>query len=587
MSKHSDVDSLLLTGDQLSIKDVVSVARARARVTVSANAKARVDESRRWVEKVIAQGDQLPVYGVNTPFGSLAYMNVFKTNEEAAKLSRNLIISHAAGVGDFFSEDVVRAAMLIRANTLLKGVSGIRSEVIQSLVSSLNQDIYPAVPEKGSVGASGDLAPLSHLVLVITKPADVPDDEDLSGEVFVSFDPDHHDPSQCFSFEDADGSRELKCKTFAKPVMERAGIERHVLGAKEGLALNNGATFCAAMAALAVHDAELLIRNAEIALAMTLESVKGYRDAFLPQVHKARGHQGQIDCASNILRLVEESDLLDGDEGTDPKNCPPQNSYSIRCAPQVIGAVRDVLEWVRKVVETELNAATDNPLIFATEDREDDFFLGRSYKAISCGNFHGEPLAFAMDFLGIAIAELGSISERRTFRLLTGFLNNGLDSMLVHSPNERGMHNGFMIPQYTAAALVSENKTLAHPDSVDSIPTCEDQEDHVSMAANAARHTHEIIKNVQQVVGIEMLCAAQALDFRKGGWGYSREGFWKQAMPGRLGKGTRVAHECIRAAIQHWGQDRIMYPDLRRIEAMVCTGEIVHAVELALNDFKE
>lgn len=592
---------IALTGDNLTIEDVVAVARGRARVA-PLQPNVRMANSCHWVEKVIngeiqdADGHPLAVYSINTPFGSRAHESVFETPEQAQWLSRNLITSHSAGVGCLFSEDVVRAAFLIRANTLAKGLSGIRPGVINSLIQALNVDIFPAVPEKGSVGASGDLAPLSHLVLPFSKPPHGPDLEEESGEVLIPFDPHSHDPADCVAVEDAAGRRALRVKTYARGVVEEAGIERWVLQAKEGLALNNGATFSAAIAALVVHDAELLVKNAEIALGMTVEAVKGYRDAFFPQVHRARGHRGQVECAANVLRLVEDSNLLDGDQSVTPEQCPPQNAYSIRCAPQVIGAVRDVLKWVRGVVETELNAATDNPLIFAAQEASDAYHLPRSYKAVSCGNFHGEPLAFAMDFLGIALAEVGNIAERRIFKLTTEALNRGLDAYLVHAvkKEEAGLQNGFMIPQYTAAALVSDNKTLAHPDSVDSIPTSEDQEDHVSMAANAARHAREIIWNVQQIVGIEMLCAAQGLDFRAEGAGYvqqdGKDGWhkteWKKSDPGsepQLGKGTSAARAHIRAyPIKHWDQDRVMYPDLARAASMVASGEIVQTVEEAL-----
>jgi histidine ammonia-lyase len=588
---------ITLTGDTLTIEDVIAVARSRARVA-PLQANSRALESCRWVEQVadgdITGADGLPmaVYSVNTPFGSRAFDGLFETPEQAQWLSRNLITSHAAGVGRYFSEDIVRAALLIRANTLAKGFSGIRPGVIGALIETLNADIYPAVPEKGSVGASGDLAPLSHLVLVIGKPPNGPDPAEESGEVLVPFDPQVHDPAACVAVEGPAGQGTPWVRAWAKPVVERAGIPRWALQAKEGLALNNGATFSAAIAALAVHDAELLVKSAEIALALTVEAVKGYRDAFFPQVHRARGHRGQMDCAANVLQLMEDSTLLDGDQAVDPQRCPPQDAYSIRCAPQVIGAVRDVLAWVRGIVEIELNAATDNPLIFASQDTADEYTLPRRYKAVSCGNFHGEPLAFAMDFLRIAVAELGNIAERRIFRLLTGALNHNLEAMLIRSTEqETGMHNGFMIAQYTATALVSENKTLAHPDSVDSIPTCEDQEDHVSMAPNAARHAREVLWNVQQIVGIEMLCAAQALDFRLAGQEYVQyceedeiKKGWRRAAgdPPTLGRGTRAAYDCIRAAVRHRERDRVLYPDIARSAALVSSGEIVRAVEETL-----
>ena len=584
----------VLTGEGLTIGDVVAVARRRARVAPLAP-NARMAESCRWVEQAVAgrvrdeDGRPMAVYSVNTPFGSRAFESQFDTPEQGQWLSRNLITSHSAGVGRYFSEDVVRAALLIRANTLAKGFSGIRPEVVDTLLQMLNADIYPAVPEKGSVGASGDLAPLSHLVLPLSRPPRGSDEDWESGEVLIPFDPAAHDPADGVAVEGPDGQTTVMVRVCAKGVMERAGIPRWVLQAKEGLALNNGATFSTALAALAVHDAELLVRNAEIALAMTVEAVKGYRDAFFPQVQRARGHAGQIESAANVLRLLEGSELLDGDQAVNPRRSPPQDPYSIRCAPQVIGAMRDVLSWVRGVVEIELNAATDNPLIFAAGDEADDYYLPRTYKAVSCGNFHGEPLAFALDFLGIAVAELGNIAERRVFRLLTGALNQNLEPMLVRSrEQEVGMHNGFMIAQYTAAALVSDNKVLAHPDSVDSIPTCEDQEDHVSMALNAARHAREIVWNTQRIVAIEMLCAAQALDFRLAGQEYAlvcedgavRRG-WREVAgdhPPALGLGTGAAYERIRALVGHRERDRVLYPDIAAVAAAVSSGEIAHAV---------
>jgi len=589
-------EEIALTGESLTIADVVAVARGRAQVAPLA-ASSRMIESRAWVEKVVSrdivddQGKPLAVYGVNTPYGSLAFRNVFETPEQARRLSRNLIVSHAAGVGRCFAEDVVRAAMLIRANTLAKGFSGIRPQVVNSLVQALNADIYPAVPEKGSVGASGDLAPLAHLALLISKPPAGLDVEEESGEVLVPFDPQLQQPDDGL-VTGAVGEEAPKARVFAKSVLEAAGVARWVLEAKEGVALINGATFSAAMATLAVHDAELLVHNAETALAMTVEAAKGYRDAFLPQVHMARGQRGQMESAAQVLRLLAGSELLDGDEATNPRRSPPQDAYSIRCGPQVIGAVREVLSWVRQIVEKEINAATDNPLIFASGE-DDAYFLPRQCKAVSGGNFHGELLAMAMDFLGIAVAELGNIAERRVFRLLSEQSSRGLDSMLVHAAEgEAGLQNGFMIAQVTAAALASENKVLAHPDSVDSIPTSENQEDHVSMAPNAARHAREIIWNVQQIVGIEMLCAAQALDFRLAGTEYVerphptdrayRRREWQRAGTVRLGVGTRAAYDCLRASVGFWDQDRVMYPDLAKAAALVASGEVVRAVQKAL-----
>lgn len=573
-------EAIEISGDSLTIEDVIAVSRQYAVVKeISSECVKTLQTSRQWVDHIVTadtianDGRPLPVYGINTPFGSLAYRSVLSGEKEAEKLSRNLIMSHAGGVGNYLSEDVVRAALLIRANSLAKGFSGIRPEIVNTLIQLLNAKIYPAIPEKGSVGASGDLAPLSHLALIISEPVEDPDTVECSGEVLVSYEPQKHNLESCVTVGGPGHQTQVKVKTFAKQELENAGIQRWRLGAKEGLALNNGATFSAAMAALVLYDAELLVKNAEIALAMTVEAVLGHRDAFFPHVHMARGHPGARCCASNVLKLVEGSSLLDGNLLSDPTRCPPQDGYSIRCAPQVIGAIRDTLQFARSIIETELNAACDNPLIFASEDGADPYYLPRSYKAVSCGNFHGEPLAFAMDFLGIAVAELGSIAERRIFRLLTGSLNRGLESMLVSSPpNETGLHSGLMIAQYTAAALASDNKTLAHPDSVDSIPTCEDQEDHVSMSPNACRHAGEIVWNVQQIIGIELLCAAQALDFR-----LRRVGTADTAI--ELGKGTHAAFECIRQSVKHWDRDRPLYPDLQEISALSSSGAIVNAVD--------
>ncbi|HEM62618.1 MAG TPA: histidine ammonia-lyase, partial [Chloroflexi bacterium] len=469
---------LLIDGNTLSIEDVVLAARSRREVQLSDRARERIEDSRAWVDRVISEG-KLSVYGLNTGYGALA--NVSIAREDVDTLPGNMIMSHAVGVGDPLPEEVVRATMLIRANTLAKGYSGIRLLVLETLLRMLNEGVQPLIPEKGSLGASGDLAPLAHLALALSRTTD-------GGQAYYR--------GKLMSAEEA---------------MSQAGIPQVDLVAKEGLALINGSTASAALAALALHDAEMLVKNAEIALAMSLEALRGVSDAFHESVHAARGLDGQQRSAANVRLLTEGSQLIDSTNRV-------QDAYSLRCAPQVIGAARDVLSFVRYVVSKEINAATDNPLIVLElpESREN--------KAISCGNFHGEPLALAMDMLSIAVAEIGSISERRSFRLLDHTLNTGLPCMLVE---DSGLNSGLMMAQYTAAALVSDNKTLAHPDSVDSIPTSADQEDHVSMSMNAARHAREIVKNVEQIVAIEMLCAAQALDFRYEGLTFSSP-TWRQ-----------------------------------------------------------
>jgi histidine ammonia-lyase len=541
-----------IDGRTLSIDDVVNVARHHWQAELAATAREPVMDSRAWVDLVVDEG-KLSVYGLTTGYGSLAEVRIPRDDVET--LVSNVIMSHAAGVGDPLDEEVVRASMLIRANTLAKGYSGIRPEVLDTLLAMLNAGVHPVMPAKGSLGASGDLAPLAHLALVLCKDAD-------GGEAIYQ------------------GQR-----MTAEHAMRQAGISQVSLLAKEGLALINGATVSAALACLALYDAELLVKNAEIALAMSLEAVRGVSDAFHEKVHSARGHDGQIRCAANVLHLVVGSELIDSTSRV-------QDAYSLRCAPQVIGAVRDALAFVRLVVRTELNAATDNPLIFL------DLPQDRENKAISCGNFHGEPLALAMDMLSIAVAELGSISERRTFRLLDNTLSAGLPAMLVE---DSGLNSGLMMAQYTAAALVSDNKTLAHPDSVDSIPSSANQEDHVSMSANAARHAREVVKNTEQIVAIEMLCAAQALDFRRKGLEFSTVA-WQEdealhphkkvveyelkkgraAGQARLGKGTEAAHRAIRTKVEYFDRDRPLYPDLQRLADMVHSGEIVSSVETTL-----
>ena len=545
---------VVLTGNTLTIEDVVAVARSQKPVRLADEARGKIQACREWVDQVVREG-KLRVYGLNTGFGALADVTI--PSEKTAELSQNLIRSHSVGVGEPLSEEVVRAAMLIRANTLAKGHSGVRVKIVETLIEMLNRRVYPVIPEKGSVGASGDLAPLSHMVLVLMG----------EGEAFYQ------------------GKR-----IPGGEAMRQAGLQPLSLLAKEGLALNNGATFTAAMAALALHDAENLVKNTEIALAMSLEAVCGAKDAFRERVHRARHHDGQQRTAENVLALIKGSELI-----TQSPNGKVQDAYSLRCAPQVIGAARDALAFVRMVVGNEINAATDNPLLFLDlEEREN--------KAISCGNFHGEPLAFAMDLLGIVVAEIGNIAERRIFRLIDPTLSEGLPAMLVKGS---GLNSGFMLLQYTAAALVSDNKTLAHPDSVDSIPTGANQEDHVSMSLNAARHAREILWNVEHIVGIEMLCASQALDFRKSGlrfsetkWDPPGEGvekeqktatyYLKEGSPDPEGKrepgmGTGAAYRAIRQQnIPFTDGDRVMYEDIDRITTMVHNGEVVRAVEKEL-----
>ncbi len=529
---------VILDGESLTIEQVVAVARHDAKVGLAEGALQRVRLSRAWVDQVSGDGGTL-VYGVNTGFGSLSEVRI--SPQDVVDLTRNLILSHSVGVGPALPEDVVRAVILIRANTLAKGYSGIRSQVLETLVEMLNRGVHPVVPEKGSVGASGDLAPLSHLALV------------LVGEGEATF----------------EGGR-----FPGGEALRRASLEPVTLAAKEGLALNNGTSVSAALACLALSDADNLTTNAEIALAMSLEAVRGASRAFDPRLHRVRNHPGQQRSAAHVRRLISGSKLIDSTQRV-------QDAYSLRCAPQVLGAVRDTVAFVRSTVENEINAATDNPLIFLDEPTP--------IKAFSGGNFHGEPLALAMDFLGIAVAEIGSIAERRAFRLLDGTLNSGLPPTLTPAS---GLQSGLMMTQYTAASLVSDNKTLAHPDSVDSIPTGANQEDHVSMSTNAARHAREIVWNTERIVAIEMLCAAQALDCRLAALDHGGAPAGGASPPGpsdrsttRLGCGTKTAHQALRmAGIAPLVQDRVLAPDIERVAQLIHSRQIADAVELALQE---
>lgn len=518
------VNTIMLDGESLTIEQVVAVARRGAKVAIHPKAAERVKESRAAVDEFLKQGRV--IYGVTTGFGKFADTTI--PREDILTLQRNLILSHSAAVGTPFEDEIVRAVMLLRANALCKGFSGIRLEVVEALVALLNARVHPVVPSQGSVGASGDLAPLSHIALVLI------------------------------------GEGEAKVGRTVMPgakALEKAGIKPVQLAAKEGLALINGTQVMTAIGALAVHDAELLARTADVAGAMSLEALKGTAAAFDERICSARPHRGQAACASNLRKLLAGSAILESH-----RNCPKvQDAYSLRCMPQVHGASRDGIAYVRGVVEIEMNSATDNPLIFPDEDhgaggRGSD---GVRHVVISGGNFHGEPVAQAMDFLAIAVSELANISERRTERLVNPYLS-GLPPFLTE---HGGLNSGMMIAQYTAASLVSENKVLSSPASVDSIPTSGNQEDHVSMGTIAARKARQVVKNTAQVLAIELLCAAQGLDF---------------LAPLLPGKGTAAAHRKVRETVPHMEQDRILYRDIAAVRQLVESGELLREVERAV-----
>ena len=513
-------DVVILTGADLTTDDVEAVARGGAHAVLDAHARARMQESRDVVERLVAAG--AVVYGVTTGFGDLASVSI--PAADATRLQENLLVSHAAGVGEPLPRDVVRAMLLLRANTLALGHSGVRPLIVDRLCALLELGIHPVVPEQGSVGASGDLAPLAHLALPLIGRGQV----ELGGHV-----------------------------TPALVALREAGLEPLELGPKEGLALLNGTQLMAALGALLLVDGERLLRTASVAGAMSVEALLGTDVAFAAAYQLARPHPGQVAVAAELRHLLRDSALQRGHHGSSHKI---QDPYSLRCMPQVHGAIRDALEHLRRVLDVELNAATDNPLVFPEGGvaAEGTVATGGG-TVISGGNFHGEPIALALDFAKLAIAELGSISERRTALLLDGRLNGGLPPFLAASS---GLDSGLMLVQYTAAALVSEDKVLAHPATVDSIPTSANQEDHVSMGPIAGRHARRVLENVSQVLAIELICAAQALEMRVAATG----------MPPGLGVAEALGR--IRAIVPALTHDRELGHDLAGAAALVRDGAL-------------
>ena len=455
-----------IDGNALAIKDIVKVAFENEKVSISELGRKRILDSNAKLLKIIKKGN--PVYGVNTGFGIFANKVISEKDNE--KLNRNLIISHAVGTGEPLPKEIVRAAVLIRANALTKGYSGVRLEIVQILLDMLNADLNPVISAKGSLGSSGDLCMLAQMALVLTRGEEENESESgfavFAGERFSGF-----------------------------KAMQKAGIERLCLSQKEGLALINGATFSAAVLALCIEKAEFLCDLADLADSLSLEALVGRSEPFHPELHLARGLAGQIESAKNISRFILGSTLVNS-------HAHVQDAYSLRCSPQVHGAVRDTLGFVKKIIESEINAATDNPLIV-----EED-------KIISGGNFHGEPVGMSADFLSIALSELAAISERRVFRLMDKNLNFGLKEMLVDSESVDGLNSGLMMLQYTAASLVLENQTLSSPDSVRSLPTSANQEDHNANAFTAAIHTWQIVENLTRVLAIELFTSCRAIEQR-------------------------------------------------------------------------
>lgn len=501
---------VVLTGNDLTLKEMVAVARRGCKVSLSEKAKNNVLESRKIIDNIVENGKV--VYGVTTGFGEFCNVNISK--EDCKTLQENLIRSHACGYGPKFSTDIVRAIMLTRANALSKGYSGIRIETLNTLIEMLNKGVHPCIPEKGSLGASGDLAPLAHMVLPML----------------------------------GLGEAEYKGKIMSgKEAMDKAGIPVIRLDAKEGLALINGTQVLTSTGALAVYDAIELLKVSDIAAALSMEALRGIIDAFDARIHVIRAHEGQMATARNILKLVEGSTYV-----TRQGELRVQDAYSIRCVPQIHGASKDTIDYVKRKVEIEINSVTDNPII----TREGD--------VISGGNFHGEPMAQPFDFLGIGAAEIANVSERRLERLI----NHQLNDLPAFLAKHGGLNSGFMITQYAAAALVSENKILAHPASVDSIPSSANQEDLVSMGTIAARTARDIIQNATRVVATEIMAACQAIDFR------SDKGF-------KLGKGTKEAYKVVREAIDfiEFDTNIEMYKELDKATELITSGKILEAVE--------
>ena len=511
------METILIEGRDATIKDVAMVARYGAAVALSDEAVERIDASRAVVERCVEE--ELIRYGITTGFGK--FCDVVISGDSNAALQKNLIMSHAVGVGDPLPDEAVRAMMFLRANALAVGHSGVRSETVEALVAMLNEGVVPIVPEKGSLGASGDLAPLSHVALALC------------------------------------GMGECRYRGKRVPAAEAlaaAGLSPVVLSAKEGLALINGTQCMTAIGALAAFDAWKLARTADLAAALSAQALRGIVDAYDDRVHAVRGQFGQAESAAFLRALLEGSALT-----TRQGELRVQDAYALRCAPQVHGASRDAIGYVYDVVSREINAVTDNPLIFLNPEDPSGGDI------ISGGNFHGQPVALAMDFLGIACAELANISERRLERLVNPALSNGLPAFLV---KEGGLNSGFMIVQYTAASLVSENKVLAHPASVDSIPSSANQEDHVSMGTIAARKARQILGNARTVLALELLAACQAVDLLDASEG--------------LSPATLAAYRVLRSAVPMVERDRVMYPDIEAATALLADGALLRAAEEAL-----
>lgn len=507
-------DMIYLDGNSLTVDDVIAISRSHVKVALTEDAKKAIQISRDIVDRHVANHEA--IYGLSTGFGK--FVNVAISEEDLDKLQYNLIVSDACGIGRPFPEDVTRAIMLLRANALAKGFSGIRLSTVETLLEMLNRGVHPVIPEKGSVGSSGDLCPLAHMVLPM-----IGEGEAVYQGKFMP----------------------------GAEAMKAAGIPLVTLKAKEGLALINGTCAMTGVASLAIHDAGVAIKTADIAAMLTVDALEGIVDPYDPRIQEIRPHSGQIDAAANFRQILAGSKLT-----VHQGSVRIQDAYTLRCLPQIHGASRMAYDYARQVIETEINAVTDNPLIFPDNG---DIFSG--------GNFHGQPVSIAMSTLGLAMAEYANVSERRIERMVNPQLS-GMNGFLT--PVE-GLNDGYMVAQYAAAALVSENKILAHPACVDSIPTCANQEDHVSFGTIAARNAAQIIDHVQHVLAIELLCGAQAADFKN---------------PDKLAPGTRAAYSLLRSEVPFMESDRAIYLDTNKVAAQIRDGKYVTAVEAAVGTLK-
>ncbi|WP_277200473.1 histidine ammonia-lyase [Veillonella seminalis] len=503
------IKEVVLTGHDLTLAELVAVSRYDAKIKLAESAIESIKKSRAIVDNIVNSNSV--VYGITTGFGSLCRVHISK--EDCSQLQENLIRTHSCGFGKPFSREATRAMMLIRANALVKGYSGIRLETLETLINMINKGVHPYIPEKGSLGASGDLAPLSHMVLPMLGLGDA----EYEGQLLTG-----------------------------KEAMDKAGIPIIALEAKEGLALINGTPVLTAVGALALWEGLCLLKLSDVAAALSAEAMRGIINAYDERIHTIRPHKGQLDTAHNMRELLKGSTYI-----TQQGELRVQDPYSLRCVPQIHGASKDALAFVKEKVDIEINSVTDNPIILPDGD------------VISGGNFHGQPVAIAMDTLGIAMAEFANVAERRIERLVNPQLS-GLPGFLCV---EEGINDGFMVAQYAAAALVSENKVLAHPASVDSIPTSANQEDHVSMGTIASRKAATIIDHAEHVLAIELICAAQAADFKGAD---------------KLGKGTKAVYDLVRREVSFMETDRAIYKDMNKIFKVLKDGEFVEAVEKAV-----